>query len=266
MAEQHATAQTPPTLAVVVLTLNEASRIQACLRSAAFAHQIVVVDSGSTDGTPELAQALGAQVQMHADWQGFGVQRTRALGYLKADYVFFLDADEEISSALQAEIWEAVASGEDAVWRVWWDEVAFGRALTRMKPRGGIQRLFRRETLLGFEGVVHEAPKLLQAVPIRRLRHRLLHHSRSTVYGSLRKLAQYVQLGATKRRTQGKQGGVLRGLLMGSVVFLRVYVFQRAMLCGGPGFLYSLFIALETFFRYAALQYDASAPSQLMQR
>lgn len=180
--------------------------------------------------------------------------------------MFFLDADEEISSALQAEIWEAVVSGEDAVWRVWWDEVAFGRALTRMKPRGGIQRLFRRETLLGFEGVVHEAPKLLHAVPIRRLRHRLLHHSRSTVYGSLRKLAQYVQLGATKRRTQGKQGGVLRGLLMGSVVFLRVYVFQRAMLCGGPGFLYSLFIALETFFRYAALQYDASAPSQLMQR
>lgn len=266
MAEQHATAQAPPTLAVVVLTLNEASRIQACLRSAAFAHQIVVVDSGSTDGTPELAQALGAQVQIHADWQGFGVQRTRALGHLKADYVFFLDADEEISSALQAEIWEAVVSGEDAVWRVWWDEVAFGRALTRMKPRGGIQRLFRRETLLGFEGVVHEAPKLLHAVPIRRLRHRLLHHSRSTVYGSLRKLAQYVQLGATKRRTQGKQGGVLRGLLMGSVVFLRVYVFQRAMLCGGPGFLYSLFIALETFFRYAALQYDASAPSQLMQR
>lgn len=53
MAEQHATAQAPPTLAVVVLTLNEASRIQACLRSAAFAHQIVVVDSGSTDGTPE---------------------------------------------------------------------------------------------------------------------------------------------------------------------------------------------------------------------
>ncbi|MCU0925222.1 MAG: glycosyltransferase family 2 protein [Hydrogenophaga sp.] len=250
MAEPLAIAVSPPTLGVVVLTFNEAPRIEACLRSAAFASQIVVVDSGSTDGTAELAQSLGAQVQIYADWQGFGVQRTRAIGHLRTDYVFFLDADEEISSELQAEISKSVSSG----------------ALSRMKPRGGIQRLFRRETLLGFEGVVHEAPQLLHAVPIRRFRHRLLHHSRSTVYGSLRKLAQYVQLGATKRRTQGKKGGVLRGLLMGSVVFLRVYVFQRAVLCGGPGFLYSLFIALETFFRYAAVQYDVSSPYEFMQR
>jgi hypothetical protein len=159
-----------------------------------------------------------------------------------------------------------LASGEDAIWRVWWDEVAFGRALTRMKPRGGIQRLFRRATLAGFEGVVHEAPKLHHAVPVFGFRNRLLHHSRPTVYGSLRKLAQYVQLGAVKRSAQGKKGGVVRGLVMGSVVFLRVYVFQRAFLCGGPGFLYSLFIALETFFRYAALHYDAAGSGELAQR
>lgn len=245
-----------PTLGVAVLTLNETRRIEACLRSAAFADQIVVIDSGSTDDTRERAEQLGAQVQVHADWQGFAVQRTRALAHLRTDYVLFLDADEEISPALQAEIQRAVGSGEDAVWRVWWDEVAFGKALTRMKPRGGIQRLFRRTTLERFDGVVHEAPVLRHAVPVHRFHQRLLHHSRPTVYGSLRKLAQYVQLGAAKRGVQGKKGGVWRGLVMGSVVFMRVYVFQRAFLCGGPGFLYSQFIALETFFRYAALHYD----------
>jgi glycosyltransferase involved in cell wall biosynthesis len=255
-----------PTLGVVVLTLNEAQRIEACLRSAAFADQIVVIDSGSTDDTRERALGLGAQVQLHADWQGFGVQRTRALAHLHTDYVFFLDADEEITSALQAEIVQAVASGDDAVWRVWWDEMAFGRALTRMKPRGGIQRLFRRATLERFEGVVHEAPVLRHAVPVKTFRQRLLHHSRTTVYGSLRKLAQYVQLGAAKRGAQGKKGGVWRGLVMGSVVFLRVYVFQRAFLCGGPGFLYSQFIALETFFRYAALRYDGPEADDLARR
>lgn len=256
-----------PTLGVAVLTLNEAQRIEACLSSAAFADQIVVIDSGSTDDTRERAAGLGAQVQLHADWQGFGVQRTRALAHLHTDYVFFLDADEEITPALQAEIAQAVASGEDAVWRVWWDEMAFGRALTRMKPRGGIQRLFRRATLERFDGVVHEAPVLRRPdVPVRAFRSRLLHHSRTTVYGSLRKLAQYVQLGAAKRGAQGKKGGVWRGLVMGSVVFLRVYVFQRAFLCGGPGFLYSQFIALETFFRYAALRYDAPEAGDLAQR
>lgn len=255
-----------PTLGVAVLTLNEAQRIEACLRSAAFADQIVVIDSGSTDDTRERAEHLGAQVQMHADWQGFAVQRTRALEHLHTDYVFFLDADEEISPLLQAEIQRAVASGEDAVWRVWWDEVAFGKALTRMKPRGGIQRLFRRATLERFEGVVHEAPRLRHAVPVLEFRQRLLHHSRPTVYGSLRKLAQYVQLGAAKRNAQGKKGGVWRGLVMGGVVFLRVYIFQRAFLCGGPGFLYSQFIALETFFRYAALRYDTTDTTELARR
>jgi glycosyltransferase involved in cell wall biosynthesis len=255
-----------PTLGIAVLTLNEAHRIEACLRSAAFADQVVVIDSGSTDGTRELAQALNADVHLHADWQGFAVQRTRALQHLRTDFVFFLDADEEISPALRAEIEAAVASNDDAAWRVWWDEVAFGRALTRMKPRGGIQRLFKRATLERFEGVVHEAPVLRHAVPVRSLRARLLHHSRPTVYGSLRKLAQYVQLGAAKRSAQGRKGGVLRGLVMGGVVFLRVYLFQRAFLCGGPGFLYAQFIALETFFRYAALRYDADTPTDLARR
>lgn len=256
-----------PTLGVAVLTLNEAQRIEACLRSAAFADQIVVIDSGSTDDTCERATALGAQDHMHADWQGFGVQRTRALDHLETDYVFFLDADEEITPALQAEIAQAVASGQDAVWRVWWDEMAFGRALSSMKPRGGIRRLFQRATLERFDGVVHEGPVLRRAgVPVREFKSRLLHHSRTTVYGSLRKLAQYVQLGAVKRGTQGKKGGVLRGLVMSSLVFMRVYVFQRAFLCGAPGFLYSQFIALETFFRYAALRYDTPGAEELARR
>ena len=256
-----------PTLGVAVLTLNEAQRIEACLRSATFADQIVVIDCGSTDDTRERATARGAQVHLYPDWQGFGVQRTRALDHLNTDYVFFLDADEEITTALRTEIMLAVASRENAIWRVWWDEVAFGRALTRMKPRGGIQRLFSRAMLERFEGVVHEAPVLIRVdVPVHGFKSRLLHHSRPTIYGSLRKLAQYVQLGAAKRNAKGKKGGVWRGLVMGSVVFMRVYLFQRAFLCGGPGFLYSQFIALETFFRYAALQYDAPDAADLARR
>lgn len=256
-----------PTLGVVVLTLNEAQRIAACLRSAAFADQIVVIDSGSTDDTRERAAGLGAQVELHADWQGFGVQRSRALDHLRTDYVFFLDADEEITPALQAEISQAVASREDAVWRVWWDEVAFGRALTRMKPRGGIQRLFRRATLERFEGVVHEAPVLRHAdVPVRAFKSRLLHHSRTTVYGSLRKLAQYVQLGTVKRSAKGRRGGVLRGVVTSMLVFIRVYFFQRGFLCGAEGFLYCLFIALEIFFRDAALRYDTTDAAELARR
>src|SRR5665213_4553476 len=107
-----------PTLSIGILTRNEEQRIAGCLRSAAFADEVVVVDSGSTDRTLELAQGMGAKVFVHADWQGFGVQRNRLLAHTSSDYIFFLDADEEITAELQVQLREAVASGQNAVWRI----------------------------------------------------------------------------------------------------------------------------------------------------
>jgi len=63
-------------------------------------------------------------------------------------------------------------------------------------------------------------------------------------------------LGAAKRADKGKKGGVWRGLGSGSALFIRLYIFRLGFLCGGPGFLYCLFVGLEGFFRYAALEYD----------
>ena len=83
-----------PTLCIAILTLNEERRIAQCIQSAQFADQIVVVDSGSQDDTVAMAQGLGAQVHIHSDWQGFAEQRNRLIQHCKADYIFFLDADE----------------------------------------------------------------------------------------------------------------------------------------------------------------------------
>jgi hypothetical protein len=93
-------------------------------------------------------------------------------------------------------------------------------------------------------------------VPRKVISAKLLHHSRETVRGSLEKLTQYVMLGASKRAQAGKRGGVVRGLASGLSMFVRLYVFRLGFLCGGAGFLYCLFVALEAFFRYAALHYD----------
>ncbi len=246
-----------PTVCVGILAVNEARRIAACIASAGFADQIVVVDSGSTDDTRERAAAAGAEVHLHADWQGFAVQRTRLLAHVRCDYVFFLDADEIVPPELATEICAAVDSGEDAVWEVMWNQVAYGRPLTRMKSTGGIRRLFRMDNLERFDGVVHEGAVLRRrGVPVRRFRHRLLHYSRETVYGSLLKLAQYVQLGAAKRAELGKRGGILRGFASAAAIFIKLYVIRRGWLCGPEGFLFCFFIALECFFRYVALRYD----------
>lgn len=246
-----------PTLTVAVLTHNEARRIEACLRSASFADQVVVVDSGSTDGTVDIARSLGAEVHSHPDWQGFAMQRNRLLAQARGDYIFFLDADEVITPELASEIRAIVASGQRAVWRVRWRMVAFGRELRCYRSTSAVERLFRRDMVLRYEGVVHEGAIVQPSdAPRMTMRSRLLHHSRDSVHGSLAKLNQYVMLGAAKRAEHGKRGGVLRGLASGSAMFFRLYLLHLGFLCGGAGFLYCLFVALEAFFRYAALEYD----------
>lgn len=262
---------TPPTsrsLCIAVLTLNEARHIEACLQSAGFADQLLVIDSGSSDETCTIAQRMGAEVQVHADWLGFGEQRNRALTHCRCDTIFFLDADERISPALQAEIETAVRSDDDAVWEVIWLEVAFGHALTAMRNTRGVARMFRRVSIERFEGSVHERPVMQgqRRPPVRRFQTRLEHHSRETVHASLRKLTQYAMLGAAKREGLGQRGGIWRGLASATAIFWRVYVRGRGFMCGGPGFLFCYLLAQECFFRYVALKYDAGQLSERVRR
>jgi glycosyltransferase involved in cell wall biosynthesis len=244
-------------LSIGILTLNESRRIESCIRSARFADQIIVVDSGSSDGTQALARAMGAEVHEYPDWKGFGVQRNRLLEHVRGEYIFFLDADEEITPELQSEIEAVAASGKNEIWAVLWNQVAFGKPLTAMKTTGGVRRMFKRDSIKEFTGLVHEHAKMIDpTLPARTFRTRLLHYSRESIYESLNKLAQYTQLGAAKRAKAGKRGGVLRGMGSGLAIFIRLYIFRRGFLCGPEGFLFCFMVALECFFRYAALSYD----------
>ncbi len=254
-------------LTIGILTLNEEKRIANCIRSAQFADQIIVIDSGSKDRTREIAIDLGAEVHEYPDWQGFAVQRNRVLQRAQGEYIFFLDADEEIPPDLKQEILAVVANGADDIWEVQWKEVAFGKLLTRMKSPS-VRRLFKTASILEFSGLVHEKVEMqggdIRAV--RRLHSRLLHYSRESVYASLKKLAQYVQLGAAKRAQAGKRGGVLRGLVSAFAIFVRLYIIRRGFLCGAEGFLFCFLIALEIFFRNAALRYDVDTLTHIASR
>lgn len=98
----------PGGLSVAIITRDEAHRIARCLESVAFADQIVVLDSGSTDDTVAIARRLGAEVEITPDWPGFGVQKNRALDRCRHRWVLSLDADEQVSDGLAAEILQAL--------------------------------------------------------------------------------------------------------------------------------------------------------------
>lgn len=247
-----------PTLAIGILTKNEARLIGRCIESALFADEVIVLDSGSSDNTLDIAQKLGAKTFTSPDWQGFAVQRNRLLEQVNSDYIFFLDADEVITPELKAEIQGIVHSGATGVWKVRWTVVAYGHVLKHFKSNASMERLFPTALLDHYKGVVHEEAVLRGSghVPRSVMKHRLLHHSRQSIRASLEKLTQYAMLGAVKRYAAGKQGGIGRGTLSALSSFLKTYIFQRGFLDGGPGFLYCYFVALECFFRYVALEYD----------
>ena len=96
-------------LSVAIITLNAASQLEACLQSARFADEIVVVDSGSIDGTQALAERYGAKV-IHREWLGFGPQKQFAVEAARHDWVLCLDADERVTPELQTSIENALKS------------------------------------------------------------------------------------------------------------------------------------------------------------
>ena len=169
-------------------------------------------------------------------------------------------------AALQAELRAIATRGARGAWAVEWDYVAFGTRLRRMKSTRGMQRFFSAAELRGFEGAVHESALLAPGTPEHALSHRLVHHSFDSVDAGLQKLHQYALLGAAKYRAQGRCGGVVRGLGSALAVFVRLYLFKRAFLHGGAGFLFCYFLAQEHFFRYAALHYDRSELTETIRR
>ncbi|MBV2235972.1 MAG: glycosyltransferase family 2 protein [Sterolibacterium sp.] len=249
---------TAPRLSVIVITKNEAHCIAACLDSANFADELIVLDSGSTDATVEIAAAHGAQVHVSADWPGFGPQKNRALALARGDWVLALDADEILTPALAAAIQQAVSADAGQMTAATQDEVA-GYWLKRRSLYCGqlirfgdwrndrVLRLFRRAAGRFSDDVVHERvicdgrTATLQGY---------LRHDSMTSYAELReKTERYARLGAEKLRARGK-GGLYSACTHAAWNWLRGYLLRGGFLDGRAGWLIAGQNARGTFLRY----------------
>lgn len=244
-------------LSAIVITHNEAANIADCLKSVAFANEIVVVDSGSTDGTVGIAEGLGAKVTLTDDWPGFGAQKQRALDRATGDWVLSIDADERIPDALRAEILEAMQHGDQAGYRLnrlsWF--------LGQPMRHGGwhpdrVLRLVRRDKARFSDDVVHE--RLLVDGPVGNLAEPMPHYSYTSVDDVLRKMRTYALASAAQRRARGASGGLAVAIGRSLFGFLKLYVLKAGFLDGRRGLVAALFKAQETFWRYVAVGMERS--------
>ena len=148
-----------PRLSVVLIAKNAAELLADCLASVSWADEIVLLDSGSSDNTVELARSLGATVYINTDWQGYGMQRQRAQDYATGEYVLMLDTDERVTPELEQSIRRVLeAPDNSAVYSIARRNYFLGRF---MRHSGWypdrVMRLYERRRFRYNNNLVHES-------------------------------------------------------------------------------------------------------------
>lgn len=239
-------------LSVILITKNEAENIRACLESVGWADEIVVVDSGSTDETVEIAREFTGKVYLHPDWPGFGPQKNRALDYATGDWVLSIDADERVTPELHAEI-ESVLTDTGAIaYRIPRLSSFCGRFMRHSGWRPDyVLRLFRRDMGRFSEAQVHESVEVRGEV--KNLQCDLLHYSYRDFDDVLAKLNLYSSASAKQMAERGKRGGLATAILHGAWAFFRTYVLRAGFLDGREGFMLAVMNAENSYYRYIKL-------------
>lgn len=237
-----------PRLSAVIITRNEEANIAACLDSIGFCDERIVVDSGSSDRTVEIATAKGARVVPHP-FEGFGDQKNFALSLAQGDWVLSIDADERVTAALAAEITRAVASGDRDGYEISRLSYFCGRA---MRHSGWfpdhVLRLFRRGRARFSDDLVHE--RVICDGPVGRLAGTLEHYSVVRLEDALSRVDRYSTAGAAMFAASGRKVSFSSGITHGLWSFLRAYVLRLGFLDGREGFLLAVANAEGTYYRY----------------
>ena len=238
-------------LSVVIVTKNAASQLAACLDSASFADEMLVIDSGSSDGTAELAAQRGARV-MQKEWLGFGRQKQFAVEAARHDWVLCLDADERVSEPLRAGILAALATPAARAYAMARCNRFMGRWLRHGEgyPDWSL-RLFDRRHARWSDDPVHE--KVLTEAPVTRIGGDLLHDSAETLESYLNKQNRYTSLQAEALFKAGTRAGVAQLLLSPLLRFAKFYFLRLGFLDGTAGLVHIAIGCCNSFHKYAKL-------------
>jgi glycosyltransferase involved in cell wall biosynthesis len=245
----------PFTLSVAIITRNEEANLARTLASVRWADEIVVVDSGSTDGTADIAREFGAKFRVE-EWKGFGAQKNAAIAQCTGDWVLSLDADEEVSAELAEGIRDLLKrQPEDSAYFVTRKNFFLGRWIRH----GGYYpdpklRLFRRGSALFEERAVHET--IQPAGAAGRLRGDLQHHAYPTLDSYIDHMNRYSALGATLAMARGRTSRSLWAFVWNVWVvpvatFKYNYFLRLGFLDGREGFLLHLYHSAYVSWKYA---------------
>lgn len=240
-------------LSIVIITKNESQNIADCLKSVTFANEILVLDSGSKDGTVAIATSMGANV-IETDWIGFGHQKNRGIDNAKGPWIFILDADERVSIKLANEIQDAIQNNQYDVFEVPRSSLFVSKF---MRHSGWspdyTKRLFKKGSAKFSTHNVHE--HLETSHHHGRLKEPLIHYSYRDFETVLNKMNHYSTAGALDAFNAGKKGSLRKAIGHGLWAFIRTYFIRAGFLDGREGLMLSIANAEVTYYRYIKLSH-----------
>jgi len=239
-------------LSCAIITKNEERNIASCLQSVSFADELVVVDSGSTDMTIEIAKKFGCRVFVRP-FDGFGHQKQYAIERCKGEWILLIDADERVPEETRSKIEEVLAE-DRGVSAFGFTRKNFFRG--RWMRHGGLWpdrviRLFKKGRAQMSRRPVHE--HLIVDGKVSFLEVPLLHFLEGSVDIVLKKIELYADLHAEEALRRGQGSSVVRAAAHASLAFLYKYIIRLGFLDGQEGLLFASFDAIARFVKYTRL-------------
>lgn len=240
-------------LSIIIVAKNEALNIIECIHSASFADEVLVLDSGSTDLTVELAKSVGAKV-IETDWQGYGLQQNKGIEASSGDWIYSLDADERITPALAYEI-RAVIDAEN---KFVFDVPRKSLFVSKFMCHSGwwpdrTRRLFKRGCAKFTLDEIHA--NLKTTYPIGHLREHMVHYSYRNLHEVIEKMNRYSSGSARDLSSKGKRSSLKKAVAHGIWAFIRTYFIKLGFLDGSEGFILAILNAENSYYKHLKLFY-----------
>ncbi|MGO2496905.1 MAG: glycosyltransferase family 2 protein [Vibrio litoralis] len=244
-----------PTLAVALIVKNEEKHLANCLDTVKdWVDEIVILDSGSTDKTEEIARQYTDKFYVNLEWPGFGPQRRLAQSHISSDYVLWLDADEQVTPELKQSILQTVKENRgNCVYKIDRLSTAFGK---QIKHSGWspdwVTRLYRTKETQYNQALVHESVEVPDCHKVIALQGKLLHNTFDELSQYTRKTSLYMKSWADQREGK-KKSSLSSAILHAFFRFIKMYIIKLGFLDGRHGLLLAILSANTTFTRYADL-------------
>ena len=249
---------TKVTLSVIIAARNEGHQIASCVGSVAFADEILVLDSGSTDDTVTKARNAGATVHL-TDWPGYGPQQQRGIRLAKCDWILSLDADEVVTDSLKQELLEAISDAGSGTkcegYRLPRHSSFCGTFMEHSGWRPDYTLRLACRQKAGFTDHFLHAHMTVSG-RVGDLKSPIVHYSYKDLDDVLEKLSRYSRGAAQDLKTQGGSSTLSKAVSKGLWAFIRTYFLRQGFRDGRMGLALAIYNSHTTYYKYLRLWMD----------